>query len=65
MAGGVPNPDQNVVLSQGFIESSNVNAVEELVDSLSQQRQFEINVKFISLSQKIDEAGASMMNLPN
>ncbi len=65
VAGGVPNPDQNVVLSQGFIESSNVNAVEELVDSLSQQRQFEINVKFISLSQKIDEAGTSIMNLPN
>ena len=57
--------DQNVVLAQGFIENSNVNAIEELVDTLSQQRLFEINVKFIALSEQIDEGGASIMRLPN
>ena len=57
-------PNQNVVLAQGFIENSNVNAIEELVDTLSQQRLFEVNVKFISLSEQIDEGGASIMRLP-
>ena len=41
-----------------------VNAIEELVDTLSQQRLFEVNVKFISLSEQIDEGGASIMRLP-
>ncbi len=59
-----PAADQNVVLAQGFIENSNVNAIEELVDTLSQQRLFEVNVKFISLSEQIDEGGASIMRLP-
>ena len=63
--GGIPGADQNVVLAQGFIENSNVNAIEELVDTLGQQRLFEINVKFIALSEKIDEGGASIMRLPN
>ena len=53
-----------MVLAQGFIENSNVNAIEELVDTLGQQRLFEINVKFIALSEQIDEGGASIMNLP-
>ena len=64
VAGGIPAADQNVVLAQGFIENSNVNAIEELVDTLSQQRLFEVNVKFISLSEQIDEGGASIMRLP-
>jgi len=64
VAGGIPAADQNVVLAQGFIENSNVNAIEELVDTLSQQRLFEVNVKFISLSEEIDEGGASIMRLP-
>ena len=63
--GGIPEADQNVVLAQGFIENSNVNAIEELVDTLGQQRLFEINVKFIALSEQIDEGGASIMRLPN
>jgi flagellar basal body rod protein FlgF len=42
-----------------------VNAVEELVDTLSQQRQFEINVKFISLSKDMDEGSAGLMRMPN
>tara|TARA_B100001093_G_scaffold420384_1_gene412304 strand:- start:254 stop:898 length:645 start_codon:yes stop_codon:yes gene_type:complete len=63
--GGIPGADQNVVLAQGFIENSNVNAIEELVDTLGQQRLFEINVKFIALSEQIDEGGASIMRLPN
>ncbi len=65
VGGGVPAPDQNSVVAQSFLEESNVNAVEELVDTLSQQRQFEVNVKFISLSKDIDESSASIMRMPS
>ena len=65
VGGGVPVPDQNSIIAQSFLEESNVNAVEELVGTLSQQRQFEINVKFISLSKEMDEGSASIMRMPN
>jgi flagellar basal-body rod protein FlgF len=65
VGGGVPAPDQNSTIAQSFLEESNVNAVEELVDTLSQQRQFEINVKFISLSKDMDEGSAGLMRMPN
>ena len=63
-SGGVPGADQAAVLSQGFLESSNIDAVSELVGSMEDQRQFEINIKLISLSKEIDEGGTSIMKLP-
>ena len=65
VGGGVPAPDQNSVIAQSFLEESNVNAVEELVDTLSQQRQFEINVKLIKKASDLDSAGAKLMSLPS
>ena len=64
-SGGIPNADQAAVLSQGFLEGSNTDAVSELVGTMEDQRQFEINIKLISLSKEIDEGGASLMRLPN
>ena len=64
-SGGVPGADQAAVLSQGFLESSNIDAVSELVGSMEDQRQFEINIKLISLSKEIDERGSSIMRLPS
>ena len=64
-SGGVPGADQAAVLSQGFLESSNIDAVSELIGSMEDQRQFEINIKLISLSKEIDEGGASIMRLPS
>ena len=48
----------------GFLEKSNVNAVEEMVNSLDQQRKFEMHVKFIQMAEELDNAGASLMRLP-
>ena len=62
--GSVPNPDQKVTITQGMLEASNVDAVEELVFSLETQRQFEMNVKFIKLAEDIDRGGAELMRLP-
>ena len=64
VSGGVPGADQTAVLSQGCIESSNIDAVSEFVGSMEDQRQFEINIKLISLSKEIDEGGSSIMKLP-
>ena len=63
-SGGVPEADQGAVLSQGFLEGSNIDAVSELIGTMEDQRQFEINIKLISLSKEIDEGGSSLMRLP-
>ena len=62
--GTVPDPDQTGKFGQGFLESSNVNAIEELVKNLDMQRQFEINVKLIKKASDIDSAGTKLMSLP-
>ena len=62
--GTVPDPDQTGKFGQGFLEGSNVNAIEELVKNLDMQRQFEINVKLIKKASDIDSAGTKLMNLP-
>jgi len=48
-----------------FLESSNVKSVDQLVAGIEQSRAFEINVKFITTAKELDEAGASLMRVPN
>ena len=62
--GTVPDPDQTGKFGQGFLEASNVNAIEELVKNLDMQRQFEINVKLIKKASELDSAAAKLMSLP-
>ena len=50
---------------QGFVELANVNVVEELVNSIENQRHYEINIKMISSASELDEAGSSLMRLPS
>ncbi|WBY00595.1 flagellar basal-body rod protein FlgG [Ramlibacter tataouinensis] len=57
-ASGEPNqtaPGQNGggVLSQGYVESSNVNVVEELVNMIQTQRAYEINSKAVQTSDQM------------
>lgn len=57
-ASGSPNqtaPGQNGAgtLSQGYVESSNVNVVEELVNMIQTQRAYEINSKVIQTSDQM------------
>ena len=62
--GSVPDPDQSGLFSQGVLEGSNVNAIEEMVFNMDMQRQFEINVKLIKQAEEIDKAGTKLMSLP-
>ena len=63
--GGVPEPDQQSRIISGFLEGSNVKSVDELVSGIEQSRSYEINVKFISTAKELDEAGSSLMRMPN
>ena len=62
--GTVPDPDQTAKFGQGYLESSNVNAIEELIRNIDMQRQFEINVKLIKKASDLDTAGAKLLGLP-
>ena len=62
--GSIPAPDNRTLLLTGFLEGSNVKSVDELVTGIDQSRAYEINVKFISTAQEIDEASASLMRMP-
>lgn len=59
------NADQNIRLKQGYLETSNVSVFDELVNNVDIQKQYQLNVKLISLAKKLDEAGASLLKLPN
>jgi flagellar basal-body rod protein FlgG len=48
-----PGTNGSGVLSQGFIETSNVNVVEELVNMIQTQRAYEINSKAITTSDQM------------
>jgi flagellar basal-body rod protein FlgF len=61
--GSIPAPDQLAHMQQGLLESSNVNAVEELVYTIELQRRFEMSVKFIESAKQIDQAAAQIMRI--
>jgi len=50
---GTPGQNGAGVLSQGYVETSNVNVVEELVGLIQSQRAYEINSKAISTSDQM------------
>ena len=58
-------PDQNVKLKQGYVEESNVNAIDELVASMGYQRSYELNMKLIKTASELDENTAALLRLPN
>ena len=62
---GEIQPDQNVKLKQGYVEESNVNAIDELVASMGYQRSYELNMKLIKTASELDENTASLLRLPN
>lgn len=57
-------PDQQAEITQGYLETSNVNPVDEMVRMLKKQRHYELNVRLMSVARELDESGASIMRLP-
>jgi flagellar basal-body rod protein FlgG len=48
-----PGTDGTGLLNQGYVETSNVNVVEELVNMIQTQRAYEINSKSIQTSDQM------------
>lgn len=63
--GNVPPVSRDIRIIPKFVELSNVNITEELVNTIEDQRQYEINVKLISSTSELDQAGASLLRMPN
>ena len=62
--GSVPPLADSVYVQSKHLELSNVNITEELINSIEDQRQYEINIKMISSASELDESGASLMRMP-
>lgn len=62
MNGDVPaEADATVRLVSGTLESSNVNAVTELVSLLDNSRQFELHIKMMKTAEETDESSTKLM----
>ncbi|MDK9558144.1 flagellar basal body rod protein FlgF [Marinobacter sp. M216] len=58
---GVEPPDGNLRVATGFLESSNVNAVEEMISNLQLSRQYEMQVKVMTTANENSEAAARLL----
>jgi flagellar basal-body rod protein FlgF len=59
--GGSEPADANARVSGGFLESSNVNAVAEMISNLQLSRQYEMQVKVMSTAKENSEAAARLL----
>ena len=50
---GAPGTNGLGTLSQGYVETSNVNVVEEMVNMIQTQRAYEINSKAVTASDQM------------
>lgn len=55
--------DQSAEFMQGALEMSNVNPVEEMVASIDNQRQFELNMKLIKSAEEADRSGSALLRI--
>lgn len=55
--------DANVRVARGALEHSNVNSVSAMIDIITHARQYEMAVKAMSTAQRMDAAGARLLNL--
>jgi flagellar basal-body rod protein FlgF len=53
----------NVQVFNGMLEMSNVNPVHEMVDMISHQRQFELQVKLMKTAEEIDEKQDQLLRI--
>ncbi len=59
--GGVEEASPDIRLENGVIEHSNVNPVEQLVELITNARQFETNVKLMQEAKATDEASSRLL----
>jgi flagellar basal-body rod protein FlgF len=57
----VPASDSTITLFTKGLETSNVSAIDAMVDMLSTSRTFEIHVKLLATAKELDDATAKLM----
>lgn len=60
--GGVAEASDQVVVASGFLEGSNVNAVDELVNSMELTRSFELQVRLMKSADEQARLGAKLIS---
>ena len=55
--------DAEATVKPGYLEQSNVQMTEILVEMIDQQRLFEMRTKLVTTARELDESGASLMRL--
>ncbi|MDO6500182.1 flagellar basal body rod protein FlgF [Photobacterium sanguinicancri] len=55
--GGQAEADDTVTVASGYLESSNVNAIDALVNNISLARNFELQVKMMKTAEQLATAG--------
>lgn len=63
--GAEQQPDASIRLQAGFLEASNVNAVDEITRITAMARQFEINVKLMQKVEENSEAATQILRMPS
>jgi len=61
--GQLLEPDAEIQLATGSLESSNVNIVDSMVDMIDFSRRFEMQVKMMKTAEQTDESSASIMRI--
>jgi len=62
-SGARADVDANVRLIGGSLESSNVNAIEAMVNMITLSRQFEMQVKAMKTTEEIDQSAAQVLRM--
>jgi flagellar basal-body rod protein FlgF len=60
-AGVTAQPDANVKLSSNFLETSNVNTVESMIEMIESSRAYEMKVKMLATVKELDSETAKLM----
>ncbi|MBI5042223.1 MAG: flagellar basal-body rod protein FlgF [Gammaproteobacteria bacterium] len=61
--GASAEPDANVRIASGVLETSNVNTVEAMTTMIQLARQFEAQVKLMKVAEETDAASAQLMSI--
>src|SRR5690606_18809216 len=56
-------PDADVRLVSGYLESSNVNVVDAMVEMIALTRNYELNVKLMQTTQQNSEVSARLLQI--
>ncbi|MFL9708861.1 lateral flagellar basal-body rod protein LfgF, partial [Aeromonas veronii] len=60
--GGEAEASEQVAVASGFLEGSNVNAVDELINTMSLTRNFELQVKLMKSADDQARQGARLIS---